>query len=240
MSSFESLPAPISIQDLAEHARVPVSTTHRIVNELIEWGALERDQNGGVHLGGRLTALVARPSTSMRRLLQPHLEELCAVTGHTVSLGLREGDQVRVSERCYGQIETPRLTRVGSRVNLHLTAMGKILLAHEPQWFQDSFLSRDLALSVFGEATDPAELRQELTQIAAAGYVHTQHSIPEEVEVLAVPVFHHEKISCAIDLMRPTDAQSPFSDFLPALEVAVSRIQSELDHFRTLPPWDND
>lgn len=240
MAAFEALVPPVSVQELSEHAQIPLSTTHRIVGELIEWGALERDQNGGVHLGGRLTALADAQRTSMRQLLLPHLEELRAATGHTVSLGLREGDKVRVSERCYGQIETPRLTRVGSRVELYLTAMGKTLLAHEPPWFRDSYLRRDFEHSAFGEAMTPAALSTELSQISREGFAHSLHCIPEEVEVLAVPIFHLDRIACALDVMRPADPQSPLTEFLPALRVAANRIQAELDHFRTLPAWDND
>lgn len=240
MSTFEALPSPVTVQDLAEHSHVPLSTTHRIVGELVEWGALERDKNGGLHLGGRLTALATSRNTSMRQLVLPHLEELSALTGHTVSLGLREGDKVRISERCYGQIETPRLTRVGSRVDLHLTAMGKTLLAHAPQWVQQAYLTREFEASIYADSVDHSALRAELQQIHSAGFVHTQHRIPEEVEVLAAPIYYQQEIACAVDLMRPKALEPALIDFLPALQVTVNLIEAELDHFQFLPAWDSD
>ncbi|MCW4465493.1 IclR family transcriptional regulator [Glutamicibacter sp. MNS18] len=238
MSAFESLNPPVSVQELAEYAQVPLSTTHRIIGELIDWGALERDKNGGLHLGGRLTALASTGTSSMRQLFLPHLEELCAVTGHTVSLGLREGDEVRISERCYGQVETPRLTRVGSRLRLDLTAMGKTLLAHAPPWLQETYLSRVEADTQPKEPTAPARLKSALSQIKSDGFAHTTHRIPEEVEVLAVPVHHQQRIICALDLMRPTDHQVPIHRFLPALQATANTMQAELDHFQALPAWD--
>lgn len=240
MSAFETLTAPLTVQDLAEHACIPLSTAHRFVSELVEWGALERDKNGGLYLGSRLTTLTATGTSSMRQLLLPHLEELCAVTGHTVTLGLREGDKVRVSERCYGQVETPRLTRVGSRVPLHVTAMGRTLLAHAAEWYQQTYLVRELPDS---EAVDRAAAQRlvgQLREIRAEGFAHTEHRIPEEVEVLAVPVHHQQQIACALDLMRPADPSGPITQFLPALRATAAAMQAELAHFQALPTWDLD
>jgi len=245
MAAFEALHPPVSVNDLAEHASLPLSTTHRLVGELVDWGALERDRNGGIHLGSRLTSLTATAAPSMRQLLLPHLEELCAVTKHDVSLGLRDGDQVRISERCYGQVETPRATRVGSRLPLHARAMGKTLLAHAADWYQEAYLSRELGRPRDWngshreeDAIEPAAMADELRAIRKSGYALSQHRIAEGIETIAVPVYHLDHVACSLDLIRPSGCAIPNTRFYPALQATASAMQAELDHFQSLPIWE--
>lgn len=245
MAAFEALHPPVSVNDLAEHASLPLSTTHRLVGELADWGALEHDRNGGIHLGSRLTSITATAAPSMRQLLLPHLEELCAVTQNNVSLGLRDGDQVRSSERCYGHVETRRATPVGSRLPLHATAMGKTLLAHAADWYQEAYLSRELGRpgesnGSHGEADElePEVMADELWAIRQSGYALSRHPIAKGVETIAVPVYHLDHLTCSMDLIRPSGSAIPNTRFYPALRATASAMQAELDHFQSLPIWE--
>ena len=44
----------LRLSDISRHTGMPLTTTHRLVRELVSWGALERDQHGGYCIGLRL------------------------------------------------------------------------------------------------------------------------------------------------------------------------------------------
>src|SRR5690606_8588851 len=49
----------LSLSEISRRSGVPLSTTHRIVGELHEWGALERDESGEYRIGLRLWEIAA-------------------------------------------------------------------------------------------------------------------------------------------------------------------------------------
>src|SRR4051812_19866324 len=82
----------MTLSQLARHAGMPPSTAHRLLGELVEWGALERDGNGTFWVGLRLFELgaLAPRGTGLRERALPYLEDLCQVTRENVQLAVRE------------------------------------------------------------------------------------------------------------------------------------------------------
>jgi DNA-binding IclR family transcriptional regulator len=123
-----------TLSQIARHAALPPSTAHRLLGELVEWGALERDDNGTFWVGLRLFELgaLAPRGTGLRERALPYLEDLCQVTRENVQLAVREGVEVVFVERLAGSAAVPVLTRVGGRFALTATGVGLVLLAHAP------------------------------------------------------------------------------------------------------------
>ncbi|MGA4991552.1 helix-turn-helix domain-containing protein [Nonomuraea bangladeshensis] len=46
LGAFTSDRRSLTLSDLSRHSGLPVSTVHRLVAELLAWGALERDHAG--------------------------------------------------------------------------------------------------------------------------------------------------------------------------------------------------
>ena len=46
LAAFEDSTGPMTLTQLAEAADIPLPTAHRLVAELVQWGALERDDHG--------------------------------------------------------------------------------------------------------------------------------------------------------------------------------------------------
>ena len=57
LEAFEKSRGALSLTDVAEKSGLPLSTAHRLVNELIDWGFLSREPNGRYQLGIRLWEL---------------------------------------------------------------------------------------------------------------------------------------------------------------------------------------
>jgi IclR family acetate operon transcriptional repressor len=83
----------LSISEIARRSGVPKSTTHRLILDLISWGALERATNG-VSLGVRLFELgsLVPSSSTLRDLALPFAHNLNEVTKLTSNIAIREGN----------------------------------------------------------------------------------------------------------------------------------------------------
>ncbi|MFD6059841.1 helix-turn-helix domain-containing protein [Rhodococcus wratislaviensis] len=73
LEAFSPDKPELSLSDLARRADLPVSTTHRLAADLLDWGALERDDRGRYHIGLRLweIASLAPRALVLRELALP-------------------------------------------------------------------------------------------------------------------------------------------------------------------------
>jgi DNA-binding IclR family transcriptional regulator len=114
------------------------STTHRLVNALVQAGYLRSVVAGQYQLGAKLIELgfKARDQLPLSNLARPHLERLAALTQDTVHLGVREGGDVLYLDKLPGLRGLEMRSRVGLRMPLALTGVGKALMLDlsEAQW----------------------------------------------------------------------------------------------------------
>ncbi len=75
------------LADLAAATGLPLTTTHRIVGDLLRCGALERDPDGSLHVGLRLWEIgsLAPRGNALRDAALPFLEDLYVATARTSS-----------------------------------------------------------------------------------------------------------------------------------------------------------
>lgn len=120
-----------SLKFLAADTGLHPSTAHRILASLAEQGFVERTDSGDYRLGRKLAELGCRVNARLdvRQEARSVMERLRDRLGETVNLTVREGDQVVYVERAIAN----RMMRVeqviGSRAPLHVTAVGKLMLA---------------------------------------------------------------------------------------------------------------
>jgi len=134
----------VSLKILAAQTSLHPSTAFRILGALIDVGFVERDSAGHYQLGRKLTQLASKVSrgVDLREEAIDIMEMLCDETGETVNLTVREGDEVIYIER----VTPKRMMRVeqviGSRAPLHVTAVGKLMLAELGEPFIRSYAQR--------------------------------------------------------------------------------------------------
>jgi DNA-binding IclR family transcriptional regulator len=127
-------------RDLATLSRVlglSRSTTQRLASALVKARYL-RTENEHYGLGAKLIELgfQAREQVSIVALARPVLEALAAQTRDTVHLGLPEGAEVLYLDKIAGQRGLEMRSRIGHRMPLALTGVGKALMLDMPedQW----------------------------------------------------------------------------------------------------------
>ena len=131
LDAIARYPEPVSLKILAAETGLHSSTAHRILAAMTENGFVERDPAGHYQLGRKLLGLGSRvdAQTDLRQIAQPVMARLRDQLGETVNLTVREGDEVVYVEKATPNRMMHVQQLIGSRAPLHVTAVGKLMLA---------------------------------------------------------------------------------------------------------------
>jgi DNA-binding IclR family transcriptional regulator len=118
--------------DIAERAELPKSTVHRILRRLVERGYARAQGDGVYVIGPRVLTMAGAMlgRLDVTTLAAPVLRELHADVGHTVHFARLSDDEAVYLEKLVDPgLPYQFASRVGGRIPLHCTAIGKSLLA---------------------------------------------------------------------------------------------------------------
>ncbi|MQY24207.1 IclR family transcriptional regulator [Nocardia macrotermitis] len=122
--------ARLTLQEVARRTRLPRSTVHRILDQLVRLGWVEH-LDLGYCLGGRARRLGGSDNRHglIRAAAAPLLHELHMHTGLVVHLAVLERGESLYLDKVGGRFAATLPSRVGGRVPAHTTAGGKAMLA---------------------------------------------------------------------------------------------------------------
>ncbi|QGN57443.1 IclR family transcriptional regulator [Nostocoides sp. HKS02] len=229
--AFDEQHRRLTLTELATRAQLPVPTAYRMARELVAGGALVRRAGGEYVVGRRMwdIGLLAPVQTGLRQVASPFLTDIHAATLATVHLAIRDGSHVLYLERLSGKASVPVVSRVGSRLPLHATGVGKVLLAHAPEEVVEQVLAGLPRLTPY-TIVQPARLREQLATVRRDGYATTVEEMTLGACSLAVPVWsaHGEDRSdaavvAAVGVVVPS-LKRDRSRLLAALQVAAQGI----------------
>ena len=118
----------------------------------------------------------------------PFMEDLYERTHELVNLALREGAEVVYVAKVTGHRGVRAPSRVGGRMPVHATALGKALLAHAPETDRIAVLSGPLERCTARTITAPGRLRQQLDRIVEVGAAFEFEESAVGVVCVAAPV----------------------------------------------------
>jgi DNA-binding IclR family transcriptional regulator len=222
----------LSLSDIARRAGLTLPTAHRLVRELVEFGALERDPEGRYSVGLRLLELsaLAPRGLELREVAFPYLDDLHQTTRGNVHLGVRDGVEVVYVETMRTRTKHPISSRVGDRWPVHASGMGLVLLAYADGELQERVLSGPLEAFTELTVTDPRELRRRLAQIRRTGVAVARGQITLPNLAVAVPVHRGDgEVAAAISVVVEADRARP-------RELAAALKQVSRAITRSLPP----
>lgn len=179
----------LSLAELQRRTGLPKGTLHRVAGDLVGAGLLDR-RDGDFHLGSHLFELgmLASVERTLIEVATPFMEDLYERTHEVVHLGIREGTEVVYVAKVAGHKGARTPTRVGGRMPLHATALGKALLAHAPQDVWVTVLSGPLDRLTPRTLTAPGRLRSQLDQIVQQGVSYEYEESTMGVVCVAAPV----------------------------------------------------
>jgi DNA-binding IclR family transcriptional regulator len=217
-----------SAADIGRRAGLPSSTAHRIVDELVQTGLLERDADHRIRLGLRLWELALRGSRALRlrQAALPHMESVQAIVREHTQLAVLEQDEALFLERLSHPDAGANITRVAGRLPLHASSSGLVLLAHAAAPLRDRVLAEPLRPLARETTTDAAALRRQLAAIRRQGFVVAPGTIESVSTGVAVPVRDAGEVVAALSVVLPRE--TPPDSALAALRAAASAIEAAL------------
>jgi len=205
---FVETDEPLTLTELARATDMNPSTALRLLRTLCQGGVLRRDLGSEKYMRGPvLLALAQRAyqSTGMADALGM-LESLVAATGESASLGIREGRFAVVLLRAESEAPLHFDRPAGTRVPLHLSAMGKALLAFGPLTIPEAVGELGPLESRTGASiTKPAQLETVLRKVRDQGYALADEEQYAGVRSVGAPILDRDGVArAAIAIQGPT------------------------------------
>jgi len=190
LNAFVPGEARLTLSEISRRTGLPLTTTHRLVGELVAAGGLEREQGATYRIGVRLWEIgsLAPIRGGLRELAIPFMEDIYEATHGNVQLAVLDGLDALFLEKISGRTSVNIVTRVGGRLPLHATGVGKVLLAYSPGAVVDALLARGLEAKTAQTITDPDRLRECLAQVRSDGYAWTRDEMTMGALSVGAPV----------------------------------------------------
>jgi len=190
LEALQAADKPRSLDQLVAATGLARSTAHRLLLNLVSRGYVERAGANTFALGLKLLELGAtvRQRQSLRDIALPFMLNLRNELGETVNLGrVREGSVLYLET-----VESEHAFRVsaslGIRDPLHVTAIGKAILAWLPPERRPVLADwRKLTPSTI---TDPKKFDRELLLTRERGYALDEEESMEGGRCIGVPILH--------------------------------------------------
>ena len=138
-----------------------------------------------------------------RQAALPVMERIHELTGETVFLCVRRGDEAVCIERIDGQRVQSLALRLGGSLPLHAGAAPRVLLAWEPRSEWEAFFERHSPLEQYTDRTPLTreQLFAELEQTVERGYAVSDEDVTPGISSLGAPVFDYTgRIRAAISI----------------------------------------
>jgi DNA-binding IclR family transcriptional regulator len=235
LEAIASVPRPLTVSELAALLGVPKPTMHRIVRQLDSEGLLQREPHTRLYgPGPRLVSFAMDVVRSSMRFAPRHavLEALSAKVAETCNFGMIAGNAVVYLDRVEASWPFGLKFEAGSRVPLHCTSMGKLLLSALPRRRREALIAAS-TLSRYTEntITDRAALRRELEEIRKRGYAVDNQEFLAGVVCLAVPVRDRKGGVCAALAISAPEARMSTAEaiaHLPTLQSAAEDLAAQV------------
>lgn len=225
LEAFQLDDVDLSLSELARQTGISKASVHRLAQELLEWGMLERS-GLAYRLGMRAFELGSRVPRFrvLRDAVRPLMEGLHFSTKETVHLAVLDGLDVLYLEKVTGARQATRPSRIAGRMPLHSTATGKVLLAYGPPSLLDEVVDRGLERVTPVTIVLPGVLAEQLRGVRERQYAVEQEETTAGYTSVAVPLFGSSgMVLAALSLTAPT-FRADTAAFAAALTAVTRKI----------------
>lgn len=196
----------VGVTQLAEELDVSKSTIHNHLNTMANRGYVV-NENDRYRLGLRFLSFpdVVQKSNRLYQTAVDEIDELVDTTGERSQLLVEENSH---GVYIYQQTDDRAIrtsSRVGTRVMLHSTAIGKALLAYQPAEKVDQILERDGLPSMTEHTITSREaFEEELERVRERGIAFDDEEGIEGMRCVAAPIKNDQDVSVgAISVSGP-------------------------------------
>ncbi|WP_298044904.1 IclR family transcriptional regulator [uncultured Citricoccus sp.] len=200
-----SVAAPaLTISEISRSTGLPVATVFRLLGELEAGDFVERSSGGRYRLGKRLweMGLLTPLHGRVRETALPFLLNLQYKTRQTVQFAIPDDLTALYIEKLTDEESVPLQSRIGARIPLHATGLGKAILAFSDTPTQDHILTAPLAQFTPQTQTNPDQLTCELHAIREQGYATSAEEYLPGSTSIAAPVLVDGIVQAGVGLVN--------------------------------------
>ena len=225
----------LSLEELTRLSGLPKPTVHRILQLLMRGGLVERQSLDKRYVAGPRVcalALAVQMRSPRRRERRAILARLVETIGETCNFTMLDGSEVVYLERVETSADVRLHMNAGSRVPLHCTASGKLLLSDLPPAQVRRLLGPGpLPRYTDRTITNIVALERELAKIRTSGVGTDVGEYLVGSVCLAVPVRDpHGRMLAAVAVHGPAPRMTlrKGQSFVPAIRRAANEIAATL------------
>lgn len=230
LSCFDPKHSALTLTQIAEITKLPMSTCHRIVGTLEAGGFLSKGSDRKFRVGTKLWTIAqhAPLSERLRESALPTLARLYEETGENVTLAVLDRGQALYVDRLVGERSIPTISRAGGHLPLHTTGVGKVLLAYQSEKAIEQYLSKPLPRPTPQSITQPDALRKDLAEVRKNGYSITRQEMTRGSGSIAVPIMRNGRCVAAVGVIVHLN-RLDVNRLVSTLTDAAASISAELD-----------
>ena len=245
LKSYQGSTSRFKVSELARQLRLDRSTTYRLLLSLEKGGLLEKDPETGEYSLGLAAFEIGNTYARQMDFIQiarPVMAALAQRLEETVHLAVLSDTEIVYVERK----ESPRvlgvISKIGQRAPVYCTALGKVLLAAQPEKERSRVLDQ-ITLRSFTKKTHSSKARfaEELKKVQEQGYGVDNKEHEEDVECIAAPIRdHHGNTIAALSVSGPIKKiGTPLEKkFVTEVKKATALISSRLGYPGSCKPFD--
>ena len=199
---------PLTLSQVTQRTGLPRSSVHRLLEQLTSSGWLIREEQTYEH-GPKVyeTGQAAFAQNRLSQTAAPIMRRLAQTTGFAVHLGSIVGDDVLILSKVHGS-RAGAASRIGARVPVHQSAIGKAILAHLGEDRMPVADSGRLPRATVHSIGTPAQLREELRRVRDRGTAFDRQETATGVSCVAVslgPPDHYYGNRAAVSVCGPSE-----------------------------------
>ncbi|MGI6095871.1 MAG: IclR family transcriptional regulator [Lachnospiraceae bacterium] len=190
---------PIALADLQSRLQLNKSTVHRLLTSLIYLGYVRQDAETGLYsLSFKILSLSNRLLEKLDIIdtIRPHLKKLAEETGETVHFVQLDGTEAVYIEKEESYQNSVRMvSKIGSRVPLYCSGVGKAILADLPEdKIRSIWNASDIRALTKYTITEFPQFMKHLEQVRANGYALDWEENELGVRCIAVSIPRYDKM----------------------------------------------
>lgn len=217
----------LTLSHIARELDMSAATAFRLLETLEQRGFVARSQDLGEYRIGPRAFNVGSAFTADTRLndvARPIMRQLCEEQQESVMLAIRDGSYAVYVEQVEARSGAMRMTaRLGSRVPLHSTANGKVLLA----WLWESRIDEILGPSPYRQNTEHTVIERsallaELARVRTQGYAQDAQEFESDIRCIAAPLRN-----ASSDVVASLSVSGPAGRMSAEREAVLARVVCE-------------
>ena len=217
-------PNGLSLGELASKTNLPKGTAHRLLSSMAYFDFIRQaPDTKNYHLGFKLADLgnLLLGQIDLRRQAHPFLLNLAEKVKETVHLVVRDQDTALYIDKVDLHSKSSGLqmvSRLGTRIDLHCSSVGKVLLAHMEKDAVERLISGGgLVRRTPNTISDPEEMMRHLASVRANGYAIDDEENEPGIRCVAAPIMNGSgNVEAAVSVSGPIT------------RITMERIETEL------------